>query len=77
MRMRWVAEDFVWLGRFESGSPTHLVFTRGSGSGEPNEADLEFGFSVSLPVSHFPQVLDFINMFHEVLDSHTRKYRVA
>ena len=71
MRMRWVAEDFVWLGR------THLIFTRGSGSGEPDEADLEFGFSVSLPVSHFPQVLDFINMFHEVLDSHTRKYRVA
>ena len=74
MRMRWVAEDFVWLGRFES--LTHQL-TWSLGSGEPDEADLEFGFSVSLPVSHFPQVLDFINMFHEVLDSHTRKYRVA
>ena len=72
MRMRWVAKDFVLLGRFES--PTHQL-TWSSGSGEPDEAYLEFGFS--LPVSHFPQVLDFINMFHEVLDSHTRKYRVA
>ena len=34
-----------------------------------------------LTISSFPlliiQVLDFINLFHELLDSHTRKYRVT
>ena len=34
-----------------------------------------------LTLSSFPlliiQVLDFINLFHELLDSHTRKYRVT
>ena len=32
---------------------------------------------LTLPFAPFIQALDFINLFHELLDSHTRKYQVT